>query len=57
MGPGLRSFMPAMPRPSGKARKVAYAILGVPENIKDKQTSEQKKVNKELVFQETVRVR
>jgi len=49
--------MPAMPRPAGKARKIAYSILGVPENMKDKQTSEQKKVNKELVFEETIRVR
>lgn len=49
--------MPGMIRPEGKAKKIAYAILGVPDNMKTKKTPKQKRENKELVFQETVRVR
>jgi hypothetical protein len=49
--------MPAMVRPSGKAKKIAYAILGVPANMRDKKTSKQEQEDKELVFQETTRVR
>ena len=49
--------MPAMPRPEGKATKIAYAILGEPENMKVKKSPKKKREDKELVFQETVRVR
>ncbi len=49
--------MPAMPRPKGKATKIAYAILGKPAPIAFKRTKEQKRVNKILLFQETQRVR
>jgi len=49
--------MPAIPRISGKAKKIAYAILGVPANIQVKRTKQQKRVNERLMFEETVRVR
>ena len=49
--------MPAMPRISGKATKIAYSILGVPENMKQDKSKKKSKQEKELVFQETVRVR
>lgn len=49
--------MPAMVRPEGKAKKIAYSILGVPANMRDKKNSKQTREDKELVFQETVRVR
>ena len=49
--------MPGMPRPEGKAKKIAYAILGVPDNIAAKRSTKQKKQDQSLVFQETVRVR
>ncbi len=50
--------MPIMPRPNKKAEKVAFDILGTPANLqKDQKTPKQNKVNKELVFEETVRVR
>lgn len=49
--------MPAMPRPEGKAKKIAYAILGVPDNMKTVKSPKKKREDKELVFQETVRVR
>lgn len=47
-----------MIRPSGKGKKIAYAILGVPQNMqKVRKTPEQKWVDKRLVFEETSRVR
>ena len=49
--------MPAMIRPAGKAKKIAYAILGVPANMQDKKNPKKTREDKELVFQETVRVR
>ena len=49
--------MPAIPRMSGKAKKIAYTILGVPANIQFKRTKQQKLVNQRLLFEETVRVR
>jgi hypothetical protein len=49
--------MPAMPRPKGKARKIAYKLLGVPANIAFKRSKQQKKVNKRLLYEETDRVR
>jgi hypothetical protein len=48
--------MPAMPRIEGPAKKIAYKILGVPANMK-KDKKKQEKVNKRLIFEETVRVR
>ena len=49
--------MPGMLRISGKTTKIAYKILGVPANMKEKRTKEQKKINQRLLFEETVRVR
>lgn len=48
--------MPAMPRISGKAKKIAYNILGVPANMQ-KVSPKQKKIDKRLLFEETTRVR
>jgi len=49
--------MPAMPRMTGKARKIAYAILGKPANMTVKRTKAQEKLNRNLIYQETYRVR
>lgn len=49
--------MPAMPRPQTKAKKIAYKILGIPQNIAFKRSPEQKYVNKRLMFEETARVK
>lgn len=50
--------MPVMPRIKGKPKKIAYKILGVPQNIKnDKPDERQKRINRRLVFEETYRVR
>jgi len=50
-------MMPAIPRISKKAQKIAFAILGVPVNLQVKRTKQQKRVNQRLLFEETVRVR
>lgn len=49
--------MPSMPRPQGKAKKIAYKILGTPPNIAFKRDKRQKQINKRLIFEETTRVR
>jgi len=49
--------MPAMPRVMGKATKVAYKIMGIPANIAHKRTKAEKKVNKQLLYEETSRAR
>lgn len=49
--------MACMPRIKGEATKIAYNILGVPSNIKAKETPEQKKRNKRLLSEETQRAR
>lgn len=50
--------MPAAPRPKGKATKIAYDILGKPQNmINDKKTKKDKLVDKRLDFEDTYRVR
>jgi hypothetical protein len=41
----------------GKAKKIAYKILGVPANIEYKRSEVEKKINKRLIFEETTRVR
>jgi len=46
--------MPACPRPSSKAKKIAYSILGTPINMGNKKKS---RYNKQLIFEETSRVR
>jgi hypothetical protein len=49
--------MPTMPRVPGKETKIAYKILGVPANIAFKRDSIEKKINKRLIFEESIRVR
>lgn len=49
--------MPAMPRIKGKSTKIAYKIMGVPANMQRKRSKVEKKIDKRLVFEETVRVR
>lgn len=50
--------MPVMPRAKTKATAIAYQILGVPDNLKKTVRSpRKKKVNQQLIFQETQRVR
>jgi len=49
--------MPGMPRIPGRAKKIAYKILGVPPNIQSQRTPEQQKIKRWLIFEETVRVR
>lgn len=48
--------MPAAPRPRGKARNIAYKVMGKPQNV-GKKTPAQEKIDQMLVFQETTRVR
>lgn len=48
--------MPSAPRPKGKAKKIAYKILGTPPNMK-KSKKPRPKVEERLVFEETTRVR
>lgn len=47
--------MPGMPRIKGKAEKIAFAILGVPANLRKEKRND--KIEKRLEFEETVRVR
>jgi hypothetical protein len=49
--------MPAMPRPDTRATRIAYKILGKPENQKFRRTKKQQWVNKRLIWEETQRVR
>jgi hypothetical protein len=49
--------MPSMLRIPGKARKIAYSLLGVPANIRSKKSKREKEINRQLIFQETVRAR
>ena len=47
--------MPAMIRNDKKSKKIAYAILGTPANIKDYKSAFQKDIDKRLNFQSTYR--
>lgn len=49
--------MPAMLRPKGKAILVAFKVLGMPANLRDKKSAKQKRINRRLLFEETARVR
>jgi len=49
--------MPAMPRPFGKAAKIAYAILGKPANMQEDKRKDKDAIEKRLLFEETQRVR
>lgn len=49
--------MPMMPRQNKKATKIAFAILGVPAPLRFKRSSAQEKLNKQLLAQETSRIK
>lgn len=49
--------MAAMLRPKGKATRIAYKILGKPDNLKDNKTYKDSKIDRRLVFEETYRIR
>jgi hypothetical protein len=49
--------MPGMLRPLGKAKNIAYKILGEPANIKSKKTKLQLMIDRRLLWDETSRVR
>lgn len=44
--------MPAMPRWNKKGEKIAYAIMGKPDNFIDDETPKQKKMRKRLIYEE-----
>jgi hypothetical protein len=45
--------MPCMIRPQGKAKKIAFKLLGVPANMTEKKSGKDSKVSARLVFEET----
>jgi hypothetical protein len=49
--------MPVMPRPKGKATKIAYKILGKPLNMQKQNQIKDSKLQKRLLFEDTERVR
>ena len=49
--------MPAMFRPKGMGKKIAYGILGKPSNIVDKKTAVEKRIDKKILYDNTQRVR
>lgn len=49
--------MPAMPRMDDKSKKIAFKILGTPPNMRDQHKKSHDKINKRLVFEETLKVR
>ncbi len=46
----------AMIRPDGKAKKIAFKILGKPANMQ-KDSASRKKINKRLLYEDTKRAR
>lgn len=50
--------MPTMPRINSKATRIAFKILGKPENMqKQHRTPEQMKIRKRLLFEYTTKVK
>jgi hypothetical protein len=49
--------MPSMLRIPGKSTKIAYAILGKPQNLSEKKTKRESEINKRLIWEETIKVR
>ncbi len=47
----------AMIRPKGKAKNIAFKILGKPANMQEKSTKQKRKVNQRLLYEETMRSR
>jgi len=50
-------MMPTALRPKGKATTIAYKILGTPPNQYNKQNARDKKIEQQLRYHETSRVR
>jgi len=46
-----------MPRFNKKGTRIAFSIIGTPQNLKEKKSESEKKINRALVFQETRRSR
>lgn len=44
--------MPAAPRWNKKAKKIAYALIGPPENMLDDATPKDRKIKKELLIED-----
>jgi len=51
-----RYNMSVMIRPKGKAKKIAYSILGKPANM-DKKSKKDQEIDRRLLFYETYKVR
>lgn len=49
--------MPAMLRKKGKATRIAYELMGTPQNSQQRKSSKKNKVEQRLVFEETTRAR
>lgn len=49
--------MACAPRPNKKAKKIAYAILGVPMNLQQQNAKKNPKVENRLTWEDTSRVR
>lgn len=49
--------MPIMPRLKSVSTKIAFSILGTPANLKEKKTPIQRKIDRQLLHQNTQRVR
>lgn len=49
--------MPAMPRPDGKAKKIAYAIIGKPSNLAQKKNKKLNALRELMLYQDTARVK
>lgn len=49
--------MPVMPRLKSKATKIAYKIMGIPNNIRNRKHPWNKQVNERLIFEDTSRIR
>jgi len=49
--------MPCAPRQKGKATKIAYDIMGKPENMEDDKSRKDKKVDRMITWQNNTRVK
>lgn len=49
--------MPTMVRPKGKAKRIAYAILGTPANMDEKKTEKEKKQDQRVTFIDITRAK
>lgn len=49
--------MPVMLRKKGKATRIAFAIMGVPQNMGKQKPARKAAIDKRLVFEETTRVK